>query len=196
MQLLTMAGLRDPTAACIWQVHRDHARLGLNKPRLSILCKNANDGASLLNHFLMKLNKRIPNWGYSKACVSETFENDTTNIFLKMPLHPTHDSNMAAEVGHILKLARTQQGLSLEEVCKKMGTRVDQIQALELGNDNYFKNGSHPFIWFARLYAKKLGVDLAGMLHINNPSAQNTVSDALTNGPGVLLKNSTRSQND
>ena len=90
---------------------------------------------------------------------------------------------MTVEVGHFLKLARTQQGLTLEEVCKKMGTRVDQVQAIEHGNANYFKNGSHPFIWFARLYAKKLGVDLAGVLLVSSPSTPGIDSVTLSKVP-------------
>ncbi len=102
---------------------------------------------------------------------------------------------MAIEIGHVLKMARTQQGLSLEDVCKKMGTRVAQIQALELGNDVYFKNGTQPFIWFARLYAKKLGVDLASLQNNNSRSTHGPMAGARPNFPEFLLKKSTCSSN-
>ena len=44
---------------------------------------------------------------------------------------PINDPNMPLEVGRLLKLERIRQGLSIEDLCKKMGTRVQQIEAVE-----------------------------------------------------------------
>lgn len=71
---------------------------------------------------------------------------------------------MPLEVGRLLKLERIRQGLSIEDLCKKMGTRVQQIEAVESGSEVYFQKHSNPFIWFARLYAKKLGINLSDLM--------------------------------
>jgi transcriptional regulator with XRE-family HTH domain len=77
---------------------------------------------------------------------------------------PINDPNMPLEVGRLLKLERIRQGLSIEDLCKKMGTRVQQIEAVESGSEVYFQKHSNPFIWFARLYAKKLGINLSDLM--------------------------------
>ena len=71
---------------------------------------------------------------------------------------------MPYEVGRLLKLERIKQGLSIEDLCKKMGTRIQQIEAVETGSEVYFQKHSNPFIWFARLYAKKLGINLSDLM--------------------------------
>ena len=71
---------------------------------------------------------------------------------------------MPHEVGRLLKLERIKQGLSIEDLCKKMGTRIQQIEAVETGSEVYFQKHSNPFIWFARLYAKKLGINLPDLM--------------------------------
>jgi transcriptional regulator with XRE-family HTH domain len=77
---------------------------------------------------------------------------------------PINDPNMPLEIGRLLKLERIKQGLSIEDLCKKMGTRIQQIEAVETGSEVYFQKHSNPFIWFARLYAKKLGINLPDLM--------------------------------
>ena len=84
-----------------------------------------------------------------------------------------NDPNMPHEVGRLLKLERIKQGLSIEDLCKKMGTRIQQIEAVETGSEVYFQKHSNPFIWFARLYAKKLGINLPDLM-ISSKTDANT----------------------
>ena len=79
---------------------------------------------------------------------------------LEMATDPTFDPNIPIEVGRLLNVERTKQNLSMEDMCRKMGTRVKQIQAIEEGDTAHFQKHMQPFMWFARLYAKKLGIDL------------------------------------
>ena len=44
---------------------------------------------------------------------------------------PLNDPHMPLEIGQLLKQERLKQGLSIEDLCKKMGTRVQQIEAVE-----------------------------------------------------------------
>ena len=81
-----------------------------------------------------------------------------------MEIPTTSDTNLPIEIGRILKQERAKQGLSIEAVCKKMGARVQQIEAIESGNEPYFQIKTQPFIWFARLYAKKLGINLSDLM--------------------------------
>ena len=97
---------------------------------------------------------------------------------------PINDPNMPLEVGRLLKLERIRQGLSIEDLCKKMGTRVQQIEAVESGSEVYFQKHSNPFIWFARLYAKKLGINLPDLM-LSSKADANT-SQKL---PLYLIKN-------
>jgi len=76
---------------------------------------------------------------------------------------PLNDPHMPLEIGQLLKQERLKQGLSIEDLCKKMGTRVQQIEAVESGSEVYFQKHSNPFIWFARLYARKLGITLSDL---------------------------------
>ena len=73
---------------------------------------------------------------------------------------PLNDPHMPLEIGQLLKQERLKQGLSIEDLCKKMGTRIQQIEAVESGSEVYFQKNSNSFTWFASLYAKKLGINL------------------------------------
>ena len=97
---------------------------------------------------------------------------------------PINDPNMPYEVGRLLKLERIKQGLSIEDLCKKMGTRIQQIEAVETGSEVYFQKHSNPFIWFARLYAKKLGINLPDLM-----LSSKTDANTLQRPPLYLIKN-------
>jgi len=91
---------------------------------------------------------------------------------------------MPVEVGRLLKLERIRQGLSIEDLCKKMGTRVQQIEAVETGSEVFFQKHSNPFIWFARLYAKKLGINLPDLM-----LSSKTDANTRQKPPLYLIKN-------
>ena len=91
---------------------------------------------------------------------------------------------MPLEVGRLLKLERIRQGLSIEDLCKKMGTRIQQIEAVESGSEVFFQKHSSPFIWFARLYAKKLGINLPELMLTSKADANTSEKPPL-----YLIKN-------
>ena len=97
---------------------------------------------------------------------------------------PINDPNMPLEIGHLLKQERLKQGLSIEDLCKKMGTLVQQIEAVESGSEVYFQKHSNPFIWFARLYARKLGITLSDLM-----LSRKTDANTSQKPPLYLIKN-------
>ena len=97
---------------------------------------------------------------------------------------PLNDPHMPLEIGHLLKQERLKQGLSIEDLCKKMGTRVQQIEAVESGSEVYFQKHSNPFIWFARLYARKLGITLSDLM-----LSRKTDANTSQKPPLYLIKN-------
>ena len=97
---------------------------------------------------------------------------------------PLNDPHMPLEIGQLLKQERLKQGLSIEDLCKKMGTRVQQIEAVESGNEVYFQKNSNPFIWFARLYARKLGITLSDLM-----LSRKTDANTSQKPPLYLIKN-------
>ena len=110
------------------------------------------------------------------------------SIFLEMATDLTFDPNIPIEVGRFLKMERTKRDLSMEDMCRKMGTRVKQIQAIEEGDAGYFQKNMHPFMWFARLYAKKLGVDLPDLALTNSEVTKQADLNALEELPEFLKK--------
>jgi transcriptional regulator with XRE-family HTH domain len=97
---------------------------------------------------------------------------------------PLNDPHMPLEIGQLLKQERLKQGLSIEDLCKKMGTRVQQIEAVESGSEVYFQKHSNPFIWFARLYARKLGITLSDLM-----LSRKTDANTSQKPPLYLIKN-------
>ena len=104
------------------------------------------------------------------------------------------DPSLLIEAGRLLHEARVKQSLSMEDMCKKLGMRADQIQAIEEGNAAFFQKSTQPLIWFVRLYAKKLGVDLPNLvLSLSQRSTQNaTLATSVI--PAFLMKTSEASQ--
>jgi transcriptional regulator with XRE-family HTH domain len=91
------------------------------------------------------------------------------------------------EAGRMLQQERERKGWSIEEVSKKMGLRPDQIQAIEEGNNEHFKKAAQPLIWFARLYAKKLNVNLPEFM-FNDIKRKPDVNSATQLIPAFLMK--------
>ena len=96
---------------------------------------------------------------------------------------------MPREIGHRLKLERIKQGLSVEDLCKKMGTRVQQIEAIENGSEVYFQKNSNSFTWYARLYAKKLGMNLPDSVFTGGVSLLQMDANTSQKPPLYLIKN-------
>lgn len=106
-----------------------------------------------------------------------------------MTYQPFSDPNMPREIGQRLKLERIKQGLSVENLCQKMGTRVQQIEAVESGSEVYFQKNSNSFTWFARLYAKKLGINLPDSVFTGGTSLLQMDANSSQRPPLYLIKN-------
>ena len=100
------------------------------------------------------------------------------------------DTKLLIEIGRVLHEARINQGLSMEDMYKKLGMRADQIQAIEQGNAAFFQKSTQPLIWFARLYAKKLGVDLPDLVFNHIQRSTHKTIPATTHIPAFLMKTS------
>jgi cytoskeletal protein RodZ len=107
---------------------------------------------------------------------------------LEMATDPTFDPNIPIEVGRLLKVERIKQNLSMEDMCRKMGARVKQIQAIEEGNTAHFQKNMQPFMWFVRLYAKKLGIDLPDLSPTSGEGTKQADLSALEELPEFLKK--------
>jgi len=105
-----------------------------------------------------------------------------------MTYQPFSDPNMPREIGHRLKIERIKQGLSVEDLCQKMGTRVQQIEAVESGSEVYFQKNSNSFTWFARLYAKKLGINLPDSVFTGGTSLLQMDANSSQRPPLYLIK--------
>lgn len=78
-----------------------------------------------------------------------------------MSFYAPHNQLTHVETGCILRQFRESKGWTLAEMSKKLGMREKQIFAIEEGKEDHFKkNATQPLEWFARLYAKKLGLNL------------------------------------
>jgi transcriptional regulator with XRE-family HTH domain len=79
----------------------------------------------------------------------------------KVNLDSSLDHSRHVETGRMLRQFRESKGWTLAQMSKKLGMREDQILAIEEGKEEHFKkNATQPLAWFARLYAKKLGLNL------------------------------------
>jgi transcriptional regulator with XRE-family HTH domain len=78
-----------------------------------------------------------------------------------MSIYSSPNHSTLVETGRMLRLFRESKGWTLAEMSKKLGMREEQIFAIEEGKEDHFKkNATQPLEWFARLYAKKLGLNL------------------------------------
>jgi cytoskeletal protein RodZ len=109
---------------------------------------------------------------------------------------PTYEPHMLIEMGRLLKLARDQQDFSVQEMCNKLGVRAEQIHAIESGSAAYFPNNAQPFIWFARLYARKLGVDLPVLVYNPSQGTKRTISCEAPVMPAFLIPPKSASQDN
>ena len=107
-----------------------------------------------------------------------------------MSLQSSSAQEKLTEVGHLLQQSRVRAGWTIEDMEKKLGMRAEQIQAIEEANTEYFKNKTtQSLIWFARIYAKKLRVDLPELVFMDIKRASGTSSQPYQKIPAFLMKN-------
>ena len=77
-----------------------------------------------------------------------------------MATRPITDPAFLREAGQLLQAARELKAWSLSDAAKRLGLKAEQILAIEAGDAAPFRQSAQPIIWYARLYAKKLEVQL------------------------------------
>lgn len=65
------------------------------------------------------------------------------------------------EVGRILKEERIKQGLTVEDISARTRFNVSQIEAIERGDFDYFKDDLSYVKFFVQFYCKTLGIDFS-----------------------------------
>lgn len=109
-----------------------------------------------------------------------------------MFLAATFNANDAKAFGQLLRMTRERSDWSLIAMAKKTGLREVQLLALEECDSATFRRNNQEMVWAARLYARKLGLELpAGMCFVARPQAQMRAStQALTHTaiPAFLMK--------
>ena len=113
-----------------------------------------------------------------------------------MALHFASNPGKVIEFGRLLQEARNLKGLSIEAMCKRLGMRAEQIQAIEDGDIDYFKRSTQTIIWYARLYAKKMGVDLPELVFNDIRLSSTTSSHPAQKIPAFLLKSISKSETE
>ena len=113
-----------------------------------------------------------------------------------MALHFASNPSKVIEFGRLLQEARNLKGLSIEAMCKRLGMRAEQIQAIEDGDIDYFKRSTQTIIWYARLYAKKMGVDLPELVFNDIRLSSTTSSHPAQKIPAFLLKSISKSETE
>ena len=111
-----------------------------------------------------------------------------------MALHFASNPAKVVEFGRLLQETRNLHGLSVEAMCKRVGMSPDQIQAIENGDIDYFKRSTQTIIWHARLYAKKMGIDLPDLVFNDIRRTSATSSHPAQKIPAFLLKSISKSE--
>ncbi|NBW54249.1 MAG: helix-turn-helix domain-containing protein [Betaproteobacteria bacterium] len=94
----------------------------------------------------------------------------TNSAGLRMIQADTPTVNNAGNIGTVLRIARERAGLSIEAMAKKTGLRSAQVQALEESDSAVFRRNNQEMLWAARLYARKLGLDLPSGIRFVTPT--------------------------
>ena len=113
-----------------------------------------------------------------------------------MPLHFASNPAKVIEFGLLLQETRNRHGLSIEAMSKRVGMSPDQIQAIEDGDIDYFKRSTQTIIWHARLYAKKMGIDLPELVFNDIRRTSATSSHPAQKIPAFLLKSISKSETE
>jgi DNA-binding XRE family transcriptional regulator len=109
-------------------------------------------------------------------------------INTKMAASNSSDPEKLSEIGKLLQQARERSERTIEDMAKKMGLRAEQIQAIEMGNPEPFKKNVQPMIWYARLYAKKLGIELPELVFMDIKRADGHPYAPIPPIPAFLIK--------
>lgn len=113
-----------------------------------------------------------------------------------MALHFASNPAKVIEFGRLLQETRNRHGLSIEAMSKRVGMSPDQIQAIEDGDIDYFKRSTQTIIWHARLYAKKMGIDLPELVFNDIRRTSATSSHPAQKIPAFLLKSISKSETE
>ena len=105
-----------------------------------------------------------------------------------MSIRNSSNPEKLSEVGKLLQQARERSSLTVEAMAKKMGLRAEQIQAIEMGNAEPFKKNAQPVIWYARLYAKKLGIELPELVFMDIKRVDGHLTSPVQSIPAFLIK--------
>lgn len=108
-----------------------------------------------------------------------------------MAIHNSSQQEKLFEVGRLLQQTREGTDWTIEDMAKKLGLRAEQILAIEEGNSELFNINAQPMIWYARLYAKKLGIELPELVFMDIKRASGTSSQPLQNIPAFLMAKKT-----
>lgn len=109
-----------------------------------------------------------------------------------MLLNTTFNASEAQAFGQLLRIARESGDWSLTAMAQKTGLREAQLQALEECNCAVFRRNNQEMLWAARLYARKLGLEMpAGLsFSMQNPSPTLASTELSINRaiPAFLIK--------
>jgi len=111
--------------------------------------------------------------------------------YIRMATHNSSQQEKLFEVGRLLQQTREGTNWTIEDMAKKLGLRAEQILAIEEGNSEPFNKNAQPMIWYARLYAKKLGIELPELVFMDIKRASGTSSQPLQNIPAFLMAKKT-----
>ena len=111
--------------------------------------------------------------------------------YIRMAIHNSSQQEKLLEVGRLLQQTREGTNWTIEDMAKKLGLRAEQILAIEEGNSELFNINAQPMIWYARLYAKKLGIELPELVFMDIKRASGTSSQPLQNIPAFLMAKKT-----
>ena len=111
--------------------------------------------------------------------------------YIRMAIHNYSQQEKLFEVGRLLQQTREGTNWTIEDMAKKLGLRAEQILAIEEGNSEPFNKNAQPMIWYARLYAKKLGIELPELVFMDIKRASGTSSQPLQNIPAFLMAKKT-----
>jgi cytoskeletal protein RodZ len=116
-------------------------------------------------------------------------------MLILMNIDSSLNHSRLVESGRMLRQFRESKGWTLAEMSKKLGMREEQILAIEEGKEEHFKkNATQPLEWFARLYAKKLGLNLPHLFisDIQRAPSNLQVKNEAQFTPAFLKKNTSQ----
>lgn len=107
-----------------------------------------------------------------------------------MDLVDTITANDGGAFGEVLRITRERSGVTIEAMAKKTGLRCDQLLALERSDSAAFKYNNQEMLWAARLYARKLGLDMPTGIRFAKPPNNKLSSSVLRPNaiPAFLMK--------